>query len=126
MLSDLVVGNTIVVMGTVAAQDPTIGDTLSMLGPDSSVQGSIIISPAGVFSGQLARAPNQTTVQLVPSLNAVAPGNIMVNTSTGETMVARQVALQPDGTYQWSASLSGGTWYGTTGWRTAGMATVTG
>lgn len=123
-MADLMPGDVIVVMGRVTAADPNTGDTLAMLGPSGQVQGTIGISPSGAFSGQLAQAANLTTVQLVPALAAVSPGNIMVNLSTGETMIARQVALQPDGSYQWTASMSGGTWYGTAGWRIAGTATV--
>lgn len=125
-LADLSVGNVIIVAGMVAALDQSAGMTLALLGPAAARQGSLVISPAGAFSGNLAQAWNATTVQPVQGLSAVSPGTIMVNNRTGETMVARQVQLKPDGTYQWSASLAGDVWYTTAEWRTAGTATVTG
>jgi hypothetical protein len=110
-LADLRPGQAFILIGRLESQDQTTGDTLTYFGPDSEPQGTMTISPAGVFGGQLAAPPDQVPVQVVPEFAAVAPGDILQNTRTGETMAARRVRIMANGTYQWSASLTGPVWY---------------
>jgi len=123
-LADLQIGQAIILVGRLDAQDQVTGDTITYFGPDSQPQGTMTISPAGVFGGQLAAPPDQVPVQLVPEFAAVSAGDILQNTATGETMAARQVKIMTDGTYQWCASLSGPVWYTTGDWTVIGHLTL--
>lgn len=120
MLSDLKVGDAIVLVARVTATDPVAGDTLTYFGPNSQAQGTMTISPAGVFSGQLAAAATATPVQPLPEFSAVSAGDVLANGVTGETMVARSVRVMPDGSYQWSASLQAQVWYPASNWSVIG------
>jgi hypothetical protein len=119
-LADLQVGQAIILVGRLDAQDQVTGDTLTYFGPGSVPQGTMTISPAGQFGGQLAAPPDQIPVQLVPEFAAVTAGDILQNAGTGETYVARRVRIMTDGTYQWAASLSGIVWYTTAAWTVIG------
>lgn len=119
-LADVQVGQAFILVGRLTAQDQVTGDTLTYFGPGSVPQGTMVISPAGQFSGQLAGPADTIPVQLVPQFGAVSAGDVLQNTATGETYVARQVRIQPDGTYQWSASQAGQVWYALAAWAVIG------
>jgi hypothetical protein len=119
-LATLQIGDAVLLLARVTAQDPTTGDTLTYYGPAGQPQGTMTISPAGQFTGQLATTPDQIPVQLVPVFAAVTTGDVLQNITSGETYVARQVRIMPDGTYQWAASLTGIVWYTMAAWTVAG------
>ena len=119
-LADLSVGDAFVLLSRVAALDQVAGMTLIFFGPDRQPQGQLVVSPAGVISGQLVNPANQTPVNPVTHFRVVSVGSVLVNQRTGETMVVRQVSIQPDGTYQWSPSLTQPVWYTIDGWQLVG------
>lgn len=120
VLSDLGVGDAFVMLSRVSALDQVTGMTLVLFGPDRQPQAQIIVSPAGVMSGQLANPANQTPVNVVTRFRTISVGNVMVSQRTGETMVVRQVSIQPDGTFLWASSVVQPVWYTTEGWQLAG------
>src|SRR5260221_623966 len=115
-LADLVTGDAFILLARVTAQDQVTGDTLTYYGPGGQPQGTMTISPAGVFAGQLAAPAAQVPVQRVPVFAAVSPGDVLQNTVSGETMAVRQVKIMADGTYQWAASPAGRVWYTLDAW----------
>lgn len=123
-LADLKIGDAFVLLARVTAQDPVTGDTLTYYGPDSQPQGTMVISPAGAFSGQLAAAANLIPVQPVPGFGAVSPGDVLQNTATGETMVARLITIGPQGQYTWSAATPAHVWYSLDDWSVIGHVTL--
>ena len=123
-LADLQPGQAFILLARLTAQDQVTGDTLDFYGPDGQPRGTMTISPAGVFAGQLATTPDQIPIQLVPAFGAVSTGAVLQHTVTGETMVARRVRIEPDGSYQWSASLTGPVWYSLGDWAVAGQVSL--
>jgi hypothetical protein len=72
------------------------------------------------MGGQLTTAPSQIPVTVVTAFAAVTAGDVLANNSSGETMVARVVTVQADGSYQWSPAPAGGVVYKTDGWTIIG------
>jgi hypothetical protein len=96
------------------------GTHLSLFGPASAAGGSALMDSAGVLSGQLTSPADQIPVTVVTQFVTVSVGDVLASDSTGETMVARSVTLQADGSYQWSPAPAGGVIYKTGGWTIIG------
>lgn len=114
-LADLKDGQAFIFVGQVTAVD-TAGTHLSLFGPASAAGGTALIAPGGAMSGQLTSPASAIPVTVVTEFAAVAAGDVLASDTTGETMVARTVAVQPDGSYLWSPAPSGGVVYRTGGW----------
>jgi hypothetical protein len=114
-LADLAAGQAFIFVAQVTAIDGA-GTHLSLFGPASAAGGTALITPGGAMSGQLTTAAAQIPVTVVTAFAAVTPGDVLANETSGETMVARMVAVQPDGSYLWSSSATGGVMYRTSGW----------
>jgi hypothetical protein len=114
-LADLAVGDAFVLQARVTGLDQVTGMSLAYFGPDGAGQGTMVISPMGAFSGQLAGPPNAIPVQTVQIFSAVSSGDVLQH-NAGETMVARRVRIEADGSYQWSASGNGPVWYSMADW----------
>lgn len=123
-LADLVPGQAFILVARATALDPQAGMTLGFYGPSGAQQGEMLISPAGVFSGQLQVPASQVPVTLVPAFAAVTEGDILASDASGETYVARAVWIAADGSYRWSASLSRQVAYTTAGWTVTGHVTL--
>ena len=123
-LAGLTVGEAFILLARVAGIDGGIGMTLIFFGPDAGQQGTMVISPAGEFSGQLQADPSVIPVTTVAEMNAVSVGDVLQNAVTGETAVARQVRIRPDGSYQWASSLTAAVWYGVGGWTAIGQVSL--
>ena len=97
--------------------------TIELLQPDGTVHGDIDITKAtGAIAGTLTVALADTLVE--PVAIAMEVGDVVQNSSTGETLVVRAVGLGPDGTL-WSSSSNGNPTYQGTGWARVGDATIT-
>jgi hypothetical protein len=116
----LVVGNAYAAVSRVTGADQVTGWTLRTYGPSGTPLSVTTVTPAGVIAGNLTDTPANLPVQLVPAFATVTPGDVLQNITSGETYVARQVRIMPDGTYQWAASLTGIVWYTMGGWTIAG------
>jgi hypothetical protein len=122
-LADLTSGQAFIFVAQVTAIDGA-GTHLSLFGPASAAGGTALIAPGGAMSGQLTTAAAQITVTVVTAFAAVTPGDVLANQASGDTMVARMVAVQPDGSYLWSSSATGGVMYRTSGWAIIGHVTL--
>lgn len=118
-LADLKAGQAFIFVGQVTGIDQA-GTHLSLFGPASAAGGTALIDPTGAMSGQLTSPPAQIPVTVVTEFAAVTAGDVLTNSSTGETMVARAVTVQADGSYLWSPAPSGGVVYRTDGWTIIG------
>ena len=118
-LSDLTAGQAFMFVAQVTAID-TAGVHLSLFGPASAAGGTALMDPSGVLTGQLTSAASQIPVTVVTQFVTVTAGDVLSNDATGETVVARAVTVQPDGSYQWSPALTGGVVYRTDGWTIIG------
>ena len=118
-LADIAAGQAFMFVAQVTAID-TAGTHLSLFGPASAAGGSALMDPAGVLTGQLTSPAAQIPVTVVTQFAAVSAGDVLANDTTGETMVARTVTVQPDGSSLWSPAPSGGVVYQTAGWTIIG------
>lgn len=118
-LADLRPGQAFMFVAQVVSIDAA-GTHLSLFGPASAAGGTALIAPDGSMSGQLTAAPAAIPVQVVTEFAAVSAGDVLQNDASGETAVARAVAVQADGSYLWSPALSGGVVYKTDGWTIIG------
>jgi hypothetical protein len=118
-LADLGAGQAFMFVAQVTAIDGA-GTHLSLFGPASAAGGSALMDSGGVLTGQLTSAADQIPVTVVTQFVTVSVGDVLASDSTGETMVARSVTLQADGSYQWSAAPAGGVIYKTDGWTIIG------
>lgn len=118
-LSDLQPGQAFMFVAQVTAIDQA-GTHLSLFGPASAAGGSALMDPTGVLTGQLTSPAAQIPVTVVTQFVTVSVGDVLSNNTSGETMVARIVTVQPDGSYQWSSSPAGGVVYRTAGWTIVG------
>lgn len=118
-LATLTAGQAFMFVGQVTAID-TAGTHLSLFGPASAAGGTALIAPDGTMTGNLTSPANQIPVQVVTQFAVVSAGDVLSSDATGETLVARKVAVTPDGSYQWSASPAGGVTYKTDGWTIIG------
>jgi hypothetical protein len=114
-LADIQAGQAFMFVAQVTAIDAA-GTHLSLFGPASAAGGSALMDPAGVLTGQLTSPAAQIPVTVVTQFATVSAGDVLANDATGETVVARAVQVQPDGSYQWSPAPSGGVVYRTAGW----------
>ena len=96
------------------------GTHLSLFGPANAAGGTALMDPSGVLTGNLTSPAAQIPVTVVTQFATVAAGDVLASDATGETMVARWVAVQADGSYQWSPAPSGGVVYLTAGWTIIG------
>lgn len=119
VLADLAAGQAFIFVAQVTAID-TAGVHLSLFGPASAAGGTALMDPSGVLTGQLTTPANQIPVTVVTQFAAVSAGDVLSNNATGTTLVARAVAVQPDGSYLWSSSPAGGVQYRTDGWTIIG------
>ncbi len=106
-----------------ALADLTAGQAfthLSLFGPAEAAGGTALMDAAGVLTGQLTSPAAQIPVTVVTQFAQVSAGDVLSNNDTGETVVARAVTVQPDGSYQWSSSPSRGVVYKTAGWTVIG------
>ncbi len=115
MLSALTAGQAFIFVAQVTAIDGA-GTHLSLFGPAEAAGGNALMDASGVLTGQLTAAPSQIPVTVVTQFETVSAGDVLSSDATGETMVARAVTVQPDGTYLWSPAPSGGVFYKTGGW----------
>ena len=121
-LDQMPVGSTFRLFARLVADDGTTM-TIDLLQPDGSIHGDIDITKAsGAVSGALAVALADTLVE--PVAIAMEVGDVVQNSSTGETLVVRAIGLGPDGTL-WSSASSGSPTYQGTGWTRVGDATIT-
>ena len=118
-LADLKAGQAFMFVAQVTAIDQA-GVHLSLFGPASAAGGTALMDPSGVLTGQLTSAAAQIPVTVVTQFAAVSAGDVLSNDTSGETLVARAVTVQPDGSYLWSPSPSGGVPYRTDGWTIIG------
>ena len=118
-LADLAAGQAFMFVAQVTAID-TAGVHLSLFGPASAAGGTALMDPSGVLTGQLTSAASQIPVTVVTQFAAVSSGDVLSNDTSGETLVARTVTVQPDGSYLWSSSPAGGVQYRTDGWTIIG------
>lgn len=118
-LADLAAGQAFMFVAQVTAIDQA-GTHLSLFGPASAAGGSALMDPGGVLTGQLTSPAAQIPVTVVTQFATVSAGDVLANDTTGETVVARAVTVQPDGSYQWSPAPSGGVVYRTAGWTIIG------
>lgn len=118
-LADLKAGQAFIFVAQVTTTDAA-GTHLSLFGPASAAGGTALMDPAGVLTGQLTSPASQIPVTVVTEFAAVSAGDVLSNDATGETVVARAVTVQPDGSYLWSPSLAGGVMYRTDGWTIIG------
>jgi hypothetical protein len=114
-LADLGAGQAFMFVAQVTAID-SAGTHLSLFGPASAAGGTALMDPSGVLTGQLTSAPADIPVTVVTQFAAVSIGDVLQNDTSGETVVARAVAVQVDGSYEWSPAASGGVVYLTAGW----------
>jgi hypothetical protein len=114
-LADLTAGQAFMFIAQVTAKD-SAGTHLALFGPASAAGGTALIDGAGVLTGNLTTAASAIPVTVVTQFAQVSVGDVLSNNNTGETVVARAVQVQPDGSYQWSSSPSGGVVYRTAGW----------
>lgn len=114
-LADLKAGQAFLFVAQVTGID-TAGTHLSLFGPASAAGGTALIAPAGAMTGQLTAPAASIPVQVVTQFAQVTAGDVLSNDATGETVVARAVTVQPDGSYLWSPAPSGGVVYKTGGW----------
>lgn len=122
-LADLTPGQAFMFVAQVTAIDGS-GTHLSLFGPASAAGGTALMDPAGALTGQLTTAPAQIPVTVVTQFETVSAGDVLSNDATGETMVARAVTVQSDGSYLWSPAPSGGVVYKTDGWTVIGHVTL--
>jgi hypothetical protein len=118
-LADLKAGQAFLFVAQVTSID-VAGTHLSLFGPASAAGGTASIAPDGSMGGQLTQAPSQIPVTVVTEFAAVTSGDVLANNGSGETMVARAVTVQADGSYQWSPAPAGGVVYKTDGWTIIG------
>jgi hypothetical protein len=118
-LSDLTAGQAFIFIAQVTAIDAA-GVHLSLFGPASAAGGSALMDPAGVLTGQLTSPAAQIPVTVTTQFATISVGDVLSNNTSGETMVARAVQVQPDGSYQWSSSPAGGVVYRPEGWSVVG------
>jgi hypothetical protein len=118
-LADLGAGQAFMFLSVVTGIDGA-GTHLSLFGPASAAGGNALIAPDGSMTGQLTSPPAQIPVTLAAQFTAVSVGDVLANDASGETAVARAVWIQPDGSYRWSSSPSGGVVYTTSGWAVIG------
>jgi hypothetical protein len=116
VLSDVRRGDQFLLAYRCTDRDATTGLTFNVYSAARTRFGQMIMSPAGVITGQLDTTPDQLPVSLVTGFSQVALGDVMSRHETGETMVCRWVNMKLDGTVQWSASPSGQVVYGADGW----------
>lgn len=114
-LGALTAGQAFIFVAQVVSIDQT-GTHLSLFGPASAAGGTALMDPAGVLSGQLTSPATQIPVTVVTAFAAVSAGDVLANDTTGETVVARAVTVQTDGTCLWSPAPAGGVMYRTEGW----------
>jgi hypothetical protein len=119
VLADLTPGQAFMFVAQVTAIDGA-GTHLSLFGPAEAAGGTALMDPSGVLTGQLTTAASAIPVTVVTQFVAVSAGDVLSNNASGETMVARVVTVQPDGTYLWSPAPSGGVVYKTDGWTVIG------
>jgi hypothetical protein len=119
MLSALTAGQAFMFVAQVTSIDAA-GTHLSLFGPANAAGGTALMDGSGVLTGQLTTAASAIPVTVVTQFQTVAAGDVLQNSVTGETVVARWVAVQADGTYQWSSSPAGGVVYKTSGWTIIG------
>lgn len=118
-LADLTAGQAFLFVAQVTAIDGA-GVHLSLFGPASAAGGTALMDPAGALTGQLTSPAGQIPVTVVTQFAAVSVGDVLASDTTGETVVARAVTLQPDGSCLWSPSPAGGVVYRTDGWTIIG------
>ena len=118
-LADLKAGQAFMFVAQVVSIDQA-GVHLSLFGPASAAGGAALMDPTGTLSGQLTSPAADIPVTVVTEYEAVSVGDVLASSTTGETLVARAVTVQPDGSYQWSASVAGGVLYKTDGWAIIG------
>jgi hypothetical protein len=118
-LADLGAGQAFMFVAQVTAID-SAGTHLSLFGPASAAGGSALMDSSGALSGQLTSPADQIPVTVVTEFVTVSAGDVLASNATGQTMVARAVTVQPDGTYQWSPAPAGGVIYKTDGWSIIG------
>jgi hypothetical protein len=118
-LADIQPGQAFMFVAQVTAIDGA-GTHLSLFGPASAAGGTALMDPSGVLTGQLTSAPADIPVTVVTQFATVSAGDVLQNDGTGETVVARAVAVQDDGSYQWSPAPAGGVVYLTAGWTIIG------
>lgn len=118
-LADLTAGQAFLFVAQVVSIDAA-GTHLSLFGPASAAGGTALIAPGGVLTGQLTSPAASIPVQVVTQFQQVSTGDVLANDATGETLVARAVTVQPDGSCLWSPAPSGGVMYRTGGWTVIG------
>ncbi len=114
-LADLKAGQAFMFVAQVTAIDAA-GTRLALFGPASAAGGTALMDAGGVLTGQLTSPAAQIPVTVVTQFAQVSAGDVLSNDVSGETVVARAVRVQPDGTYLWSSSPSGGVMYKMQGW----------
>src|SRR5262245_4130289 len=123
-LAQLVPGDAFVLVARAISADPLAGMTLGFSGPSGVQQGQMVISPAGMFSGQLQVPASQVPVTRMPAFTAVTEGDVLESAASGETYVARSVWIEADGSYRWAASPSRQVTYAMAGWSVIGHVTL--
>jgi hypothetical protein len=118
-LASLTAGDTVLFVAEVSVID-TAGFHIDLYGPDRALAGTVIIGPDGTFSGGLAAAPDTVPVTLVTGFTPVSEGDVLASDTTGETMVARAVRVDPGGSYLWSSSPDFKVAYPAAGWTIIG------
>jgi len=118
-LADLKAGQAFLFIAQVTLID-VAGTHLSLFGPAQAAGGTALMDASGVLTGQLAVPAAQIPVTVVTQFAAVSVGDVLASDANGETAVARWVAVQPDGTYQWSSSPAAHVVYRTAGWTIIG------
>ena len=115
-LADLAEGDQFLFACQVTSVDVTDGIGIALYGPDRTQAGAAVIVPDGSMTGQLAAAPDQVPVTAVTGFTPVGTGDVLVQGTSGETVVCRWSQIQADGTIVWSSSAQHQVIYPAVGW----------
>jgi hypothetical protein len=120
-LTSLPVLSTFRLSARIASDDGTTM-AIELLQPSGAVHGEIdITKTTGVVVGALTVALEETLVE--PIAIALNLDDVVMELSTGRTLVVRALGLGPNGDL-WSDSTAGGTTYPSTGFTRVGTATL--
>jgi len=103
-LSDLGPGDVFLFICRIKSVDATTGIGLALFGPSRVKAADAVIHTDGSMTGQLTATPDRIPVNIVTGLTPINIGDVLVNDKTGETLVCRWSAVNPDGSVVWSAS----------------------
>ena len=120
-LIDLVPGSTFGMTARVTARDQN-GIHVEFLRGDGVVNGTMLLSPSGVITGQVTVAPQDVRVEVIAV--AFAKGDVLHQEESGDTRVVQAVGLNADGTSWWSPMRNARDQFSGAGWTKVGTANM--